>query len=128
MQEISKSQRDQMMGEILDRMDKHKNVERPTHQDFLQAIQCDATQSRTLDFLEAKGFISCIKNATSNNLLRIHVEKSGTTYFEDNAEISRNKRIENIKYFITTAIAIVALFKAFMPEICAALERLLQVS
>lgn len=114
MQKVSKRQCDQMMREIIPRMDQYKNVERPTCQDFLEAIQEDLEKNRTLDFLESKGYISCIRNQVSGNLLRIHIEKPGIAYFEDIAEASRTKRIEWIRYIVTTGIAVAALITAIV--------------
>lgn len=111
---VSKRQFNKMMKELIARMDQYKNVERPISQNFLEAVQEDSAQKIALEFLEAKGFISCIKNQVSDNLLRIHVEKTGVTYFEDTAEVLRTKRIEWIRYIITTAIAVSALITAIV--------------
>lgn len=111
---VSKRQCDKMMKELIARMDQYKNVERPAQQNFLEDVQEDSAQRIALEFLEAKGFISCTKNQVSGNLLRIHVEKPGITYFEDIAETSRAKRIEWIRYIITTAIAVAALITAIV--------------
>ena len=68
-------------------------------------------------------------------LIRSHFSKSfmlhspltpaGQAYAEIQTDAIHDKRVENIKYVITTTIAIIALIKSFMPEISAVLAWLL---
>jgi len=53
--------------------------------------------------------------------LQIYVKDAGLTYFEDHAEAAQEERKESFRYWITTGIAVAALIKSFLPEICAGL-------
>lgn len=95
----------------------------PTHwidKDFLvyQKI-CNATEAQHLvDVLCAKNLIT-YNFETKSRVIRL--TPAGRAYAEIQTDAIHDKRVENIKYVITTAIAIIALIKSFMPEISAVL-------
>lgn len=50
---------------------------------------------------------------------------TGRAYVESTKKLHRKETVEWIRYIITTAIAVIALIKSFMPEILAILDRIL---
>lgn len=72
--------------------------------------------------LGAMGYVEITRyyNAPSS----VHLTDKGKCYFERNADIAHEKRMENIRYIITTAIAVIALIKSFLPEISEVLGRI----
>lgn len=125
---IGKDKRDNIMREILILQDANKLIDISKAPDFFANLQGSENAQDALTYLEAKGFISCSRNPVSHKLLQIRVTEIGITYFEDAEEILHEKRVESIRYWITTAIAIIALIKSFLPEISTILAQLLQGS
>lgn len=62
---------------------------------------------QTVDILCSMGYI------TQDNLHGIQLTFLGKCYFEREADKSREKRVENIRYIITTSIALAAFIKSF---------------
>lgn len=72
--------------------------------------------------LESMGYLTVKKDITGDS--DILLTDAGKCYFEQKADRDHEKRIENIRYIITTAIAVVALIKSFLPEILEVLNRI----
>lgn len=106
---IRKDKRDSIMREILTRQDANKLIDISKAPDFFANLQGSEDAKNALTYLEAKGFISCSRNPVSHKLLQIRVTEIGATYFEDAEEILNAKRVESIRYWITTGIAVAAL-------------------
>ena len=68
------------------------------------------------------GYLTVKKDITGDS--DILLTDAGKCYFEQKADRDHEKRIENIRYIITTAIAVVALIKSFLPEILEVLNRI----
>lgn len=66
---------------------------------------------KELDFLQAKGFISYINSHNSNGILII-LQPPAFTYFHSRKQSKRTEHKETRRYWITTAIAILALVLA----------------
>lgn len=74
--------------------------------------------------LESMGYIEITRYLNAPSTIRLTPD--GKCYFEQKYDESAQKRSENIRYAITTAIALAALIKSFLPEISRVLARLLQ--
>lgn len=113
MQKSFKQQCHQLMAELLARRDGSPILDLSKNKKFFCDLQTDGNKWDALQYLDAKGYISIAQNAVSGKLLQIHINKSGITYPADTAERVREKRIEWIRYIITTAIAVAAFIKSF---------------
>lgn len=60
--------------------------------------------------LEAMGYVTTRIETQGNKTLKfISLTPAGKRYFEDKADISHEKRVQNIRYIVTTIIAALAL-------------------
>lgn len=89
--------------------------------DFGLPKSVDAEQ--LVQVLRAMGLVNTA--SYYNDPSAITLTDLGKCYFERKAEKDREKHIENIRYIITTAIAVIALIKSFLPEILEALDQIL---
>ena len=80
-----------------------------------------------IDVLKSMGYID-FKKDPIGKIYSIDLTEKGKHYFETNMDISREKKVEWIRYIITTLIALIALVKSFLPEISMLLGQLSQVS
>lgn len=113
-----------LMRELLDLQDKSHILDLSNNTEFFRRLQEDGDRWSVLQYLDAKGYISISQNPVSHKLLQIHISKLGVAYPEDVSARAHEKRVEWIRYIITTAIAVAALIRSFLPEITAAMERL----
>ncbi len=100
MQKVSQRICQEIMREILVRQNAGHLLDRSSNEEFFQRLTKNEETSDALDFLEAKGFISCSNNPVSHRLLQIHVNEPGITYFEDFSERVHEKHVENIRVTI----------------------------
>lgn len=66
-----------------------------------------------IEVLQAMGYIS-YKRDLQGEIYNLGLTDAGKCYFERKADITHEKRIENIRYIITTAIAVAALITAIV--------------
>lgn len=94
-----------------------------TNELYDRGLSKDINAEQLACTLEAMGYIELTRYYDDPSA--ISLTNSGKCYFETNADRLHEKRIENIRYIITTAIAVIALIKSFLPEILEALGRIL---
>lgn len=109
---VKKKDCDKLMQELIHRQNELGNIGYSKNIDFLNRIQSDPVLWPALNFLHAKEYVS-ITLDINKVLYNIQIEDAGITYFEDYLEIVRRRRIESIRYWITTAIAVAAFIKSF---------------
>lgn len=101
-----------IMQTLLERQNAAHVLDLSDNADFFHSLQENANKWDVLQYLDAKGYITICQNPVSHKLLQIHINKAGITYPTDAAEKKREKRVEMIRYVITTVIAVLALVLA----------------
>ncbi len=103
-------------------------VDRDIDPDYLysQGLPRSVDAEQLISVLEGMGYLEVTRYYNAPCSFTLTGE--GCCYFERKADMTHEKLVEWIRYIITTAIAVVALIKSFLPEICALMERLGLVS
>lgn len=118
-------QRDCAMKIICDYYADGNNIDPIDTEDLYRlGLQKTINADQLVDVLKAMGYVDT--QSYYNAPDTIYLTDRGKVYFERKYDESAQKRSENIRYAITTAIALAALIKSFLPEISRVLARLLQ--
>lgn len=109
---FSKKQRDLVMGLLCDFYTEYPRTASPTI-NFLYDLGLPKTidAEQIIEVLEAMGYVKTTYRATGRPKT-ISLTDSGKCYFERKMDLTSEKRIEWIRYIITTAIAVLALVVA----------------
>ncbi len=124
MNSFSKRTRDQAMQIICDYYaDESQPWPLDTNGLYDRGLSKSTNAEHLASTLEAMGYVELTQYYDGPSAITL--TNSGKCYFETKADMLHEKRIENIRYIITTAIAVIALIKSFLPEILEALGRIL---
>lgn len=96
------------------------HTQRPECRQLLHEIRADPGMMDALDILAARGYLSYETTAGNDALISISILPRGVTYFADQQDQQAIQARETRRYWITTLIALIALIRAFMPELRAA--------
>lgn len=119
---VSESMCDQLMDKLLQHYDSeipiHSQI--PSCKSLLEEIYNSREAMDVLEFLAAKKLVEYEMAASNSDIISIRILPKGRTCFEDKALRASEKTEQARRYWITTGIAVIALVKAFFPEISAA--------
>lgn len=110
---ISKRNRDKAMRIICDfNVNRDRKAFITTESLYGLGFPKDVDAKQTVDVLEAMGYVTYFDLFQRGSKF-IELTDEGKCYFERKADRSREKRIEWIRYIITTLIALAAFIKSF---------------
>ncbi len=113
MAQFSKKHRDQAMKIICD-FHAHRSMEHFISPEYLHyhGIPQNIDVVQLVDVLRSMGYLKIKKDLNGTSFILLTDE--GKCYFERKADITHDKRVENIRYIITTLIAVAALITAIV--------------
>lgn len=116
---ISKKNRDIAMRAIIDFHTQHKEntIIQPEYL-YKHGLSQDIDAREVVDVLCSMGYLVYrpMHHGFPKSIL---LTDNGRCYFERKADTAAEKRVEWIRYAVTTTIALIALIKSFMPELTA---------
>lgn len=127
MNAFTPKQRDCAMQIICDYYADENNIDPIDTEDLYRlGLKRTINATQLVDVLKAMGYVDT--QSYYDDPDTIYLTDLGKVYFEQKYDESAKRRSETIRYAITTAIALAALIKSFLPEISGVLAKLLQGS